>query len=56
MIPPEDEKSISAPAAEEGHWKRETSLMLPKEATFSRRPYLVNGTKGFKKLLSSVHK
>ena len=53
MRPLEDEKPISAPAAEEGPWEREPSLMLPKDATSSRRPYQVNGTKGAKKLLSS---
>ena len=51
--PLEDEKPISAPAAKEGPWEREPSLMLPKEATPPRRHYQVNGTKGAKKLLSS---
>ena len=53
MRPLENEKPISSPAAEEGPWEREPSLMLPKEATSSRIPYLMNGTKGAKKLLSS---
>ena len=53
MRPLEDKKPISVPAAEENLQKRETSLMLPKEVTSSRRPYLANGTKGVKKLFSS---
>ena len=51
--PLEEEKSNSAPDAEEDHWKRETSLMPPREATSPRRPYLVNGTTGAKKLISN---
>ena len=51
MRPLEDEKPISAPATEEGPWEREPSLLLPKEATSSRRPYQMNGTRRAKKLL-----